>query len=76
MDHEWVRQSPDELRRQARKLQVLAAFVHRQETARHLRDQAASLIAEAELKAPKSITVCFRPKADIRNFRTQLTSPE
>jgi hypothetical protein len=54
MDHEWFPQTADELRRHARKLQVLAALVHRQETARHLRDHAASLIAEAELKAAKA----------------------
>lgn len=51
MQHEWVPQTPDDLRRHARKLQVLAAFVQRHDTALHLREHAAALLAEAELKA-------------------------
>jgi len=51
MQHEWVPQTLDDLRRHARKLQVLAAFVQRDDTALRLREHAAALLAEAELKA-------------------------
>jgi len=50
MDHEWVPQTPEDLRRQAGKLQAIAAFVHRPDVASHLREHAAALLAEAELK--------------------------
>ncbi len=50
MQHEWVPQSPDELRRQAMKLQAIAGHVYRSDVAFHLREQAAALLAEAELK--------------------------
>ena len=51
MDHEWVPQTPDDLRRHANKLQAIAAHVHRADVACHLREQAAALLAEAQLKA-------------------------
>lgn len=51
MDHEWVPRTPGELRRHATKLQAIAALVHRSDVASHLREHAAALLAEAELKA-------------------------
>jgi hypothetical protein len=51
MDHEWVPQMPGGLRRNAAKLQAIAALVHRPDVASHLRKHAAALLAEAELKA-------------------------
>jgi len=50
VQHEWIPRTPEDLRRHARKLQVLAAFVHRDDTALRLREHAAELLAEAELK--------------------------
>jgi hypothetical protein len=51
MDHEWLPQTPEELRRQADKLQRLAAYVVRSDVANHLQEQAAQLFAEAELRS-------------------------
>ncbi|HLO19037.1 MAG TPA: hypothetical protein VK192_00905 [Sphingomicrobium sp.] len=51
MDHEWLPQTPEELRRQADKFEKLAAFVSRGDVAQHLKEQAAQLIAEAELRS-------------------------
>jgi hypothetical protein len=51
MMHEWLPQSPADLRGQASKLQALAAHVCRREVAQRLQERAAELIAEAELKA-------------------------
>lgn len=50
MLHEWLPQTPAELRRQASKLQLLASHVSRPDVARHLEEHAAKLLAEAELK--------------------------
>jgi hypothetical protein len=54
MDHEWVYQTPDDLRRHADKLQAIAALVRRPDVACHLREQAAVALAEAKLKAAAS----------------------
>ena len=51
MEHEWVPQTPDDLRRDANKLQAIAVLVCRPDVACHLREHAAALLAEAELKA-------------------------
>jgi hypothetical protein len=51
MVHEWLPQTPEELRRQADKLQKLAAHVARNDVAHRLREQAAELFAEAELRS-------------------------
>ena len=50
MTHEWVPQTPVELRRHASKLRQLAAYVRRADVAQHLEEHAAKLFAEAELK--------------------------
>jgi len=50
MKHEWVPQTPDDLRRDANKLQAIAVLVCRPDVACHLREHAAALLAEAELK--------------------------
>ena len=49
MDHEWLPQTPAELRKQARKFQMLAAHVLHVDLARRLEEQAAELLAKAEL---------------------------
>jgi hypothetical protein len=51
MDHEWLPQTPEELRCQAAKLQRIAAYVARSDVATHLQEQAARLFAEAELRS-------------------------
>ena len=51
MDHEWLPQTPEELRRQADKFQRLASYVSRSDVAQHLREHAAQLFAEAELRS-------------------------
>ena len=51
MSHEWVPQTPADLRSQASKLQTLALYVKRPDVAQHLREHAAKLLTEAELKA-------------------------
>lgn len=51
MDHEWLPQTPEELRRQADKFQRLAAHVSRGDVAERLKEQAAQLFAEAELRS-------------------------
>lgn len=51
MNHEYFPQTPDALRRHASKLQAMAAFVCRQDVAWHLKEQAAAVLAEAELRA-------------------------
>lgn len=49
--YEWLApQTPADLRRQASKLQTLAAHVMRRDVALHLQEHAARLLAEAELK--------------------------
>lgn len=50
MTHEWILQTPADLRRHASKLQALAAYVSRPDVAQHLQEHAASLLAEAALK--------------------------
>jgi hypothetical protein len=54
MDHEWVPQTSADLRRHAHKLQAIAALVRRPDVARHLREQAAAALAEAQLIAAAS----------------------
>ena len=44
-------QTPDDLRRQAGKLQKIALYVRRPDVASHIREHAAALLAEAELAA-------------------------
>ena len=51
MKQAFVLQTPDELRRRASKLYSIAAHVSRREVAGHLKEQAAALLAEAELKS-------------------------
>ena len=51
MLHEWVPQSPQDLRRQAETLRKIAAHVSRRDVARHLEEQAAELLAKAELRS-------------------------
>jgi hypothetical protein len=51
MDHEWLPQTPEELRHLADKLQRVAAYVTRGDVANHLQEQAARLFAEAELRS-------------------------
>jgi hypothetical protein len=50
MNHEWVPQTPDELRRHAKKLEAIAAFVSRPDVAFHLKEEAAAVLAEAALR--------------------------
>lgn len=49
MQNEWAPQSAPDLRRQAGKLQKLAAYVTRPDVSARLRAQAAELLAQAEL---------------------------
>ena len=51
MEHAWMPQTPDDLRRQAGKLQKIALYVRRPDVASHIREHAAALLAEAELAA-------------------------
>ena len=51
MNQIWTPETPDELRRHAGKLEAIAAHVRRQDVASHLREQAALLLAQAELRA-------------------------
>jgi hypothetical protein len=51
MNQAFVQQTPDELRRQASKLYAIAAHVSRRDVASHLKEQAAALLAEAELRS-------------------------
>lgn len=51
MYHEYISETPYALRRHASKLQAMAAFVYRQDVAWHLKEQAAAVLAEAELRA-------------------------
>jgi|KBSSwiStaDraftv2_1062776.scaffolds.fasta_scaffold3613902_1 hypothetical protein len=51
MIHEWLPQTPDDLRRQADRLGQLAAHVARRDVAQRLKEQAAQLFAEAELRS-------------------------
>jgi len=51
MIYEWLPQTPDELRRQADKLDQLAVHVARSDVAHRLKEQAAQLFAEAELRS-------------------------
>ena len=51
MTHEWLPQTPSELRRQSSKLERLALHVQRPDVAQRLREHSAKLLAEAELKA-------------------------
>lgn len=51
MDHEWLPQTPEDLRHLADKLQKLAAHVARDDVANRLHEQAAQLFAEAELRS-------------------------
>jgi len=54
MKQAFVQQTPDELRRLASKLYAVAAHVSRREVANHLNEQAAALLAEAELRSVAS----------------------
>jgi hypothetical protein len=51
MDQAFVARTPDELRGQANKLYAIAAHVCRREVKGHLEEQAAALLAEAELRS-------------------------
>lgn len=51
MDHEWLPQTPEELRGQADKLRRLAAYVSGRDLAHRLEEQAADLSAKAELQS-------------------------
>jgi len=51
MGQAFIPQTVDELRRQAAKLYAIASHVARQEVACHLNEQAAALLAEAELRS-------------------------
>lgn len=55
MDHEWLPQTPAELRTQATKLHALATHVFNKDLAHRLEEQAAELFAEAELKAVRGL---------------------
>jgi hypothetical protein len=61
MLYEWVPQSPDDLRRQAQTLRKLAAHVSRRDVAGHLEEQAAELLAKAELRSlsVRGFKACF-----------------
>jgi hypothetical protein len=50
MEHEWLPQTAAELRVQAGKLSALAAHVLNGDLAKRLEEQAAELLARAELK--------------------------
>jgi hypothetical protein len=51
MEYAFVSQTPEELRTQASKLYAIAAHVCRRDVAQHLEQQAAALLAEAELRS-------------------------
>ena len=51
MGQAFVPQTPNELRRQAAKLYAIASHVARQDVACHLTEQAAALLAEADLRS-------------------------
>jgi hypothetical protein len=51
MHQAFASQTPDELRRQASKLHALASHVRNHDVACRLREQAAALLFEAELKS-------------------------
>lgn len=51
----FIAQTPDELRRQANKLYEIAAHVCRLDVAAHLEEQAAALLAEAEIQAAAAL---------------------
>lgn len=51
MNQQYVPETPDALRRHASNLQAIAAFVYREDVALHLQEQAAAVLAEAELKS-------------------------
>jgi hypothetical protein len=53
MDHEWVPATAEELRKQAQTCRRLAAHVTDRDLARRLEDQAAELLAQAELKSSR-----------------------
>jgi hypothetical protein len=61
MAHEWLPQTPAELRTQAAKLQKLAAHVLHGDLAERLEEQAAELLAKAELKEVQERGSRLRP---------------
>lgn len=75
MNHEWVPQTPGELRRHAAKLQAIAALVHRPDVASHLREHAAALLAEAELMAVADHDWCPTPLQPQQVSRQWMSRP-
>lgn len=51
MHHEWLPQTPEQLRFQADKMRKLARFVRNSELARRLNEQAEALILESERRS-------------------------